>query len=80
MGWTDTHLHQFLIRGEYYGVPDEEEVGQNLFYRSRVAVHEWQLADLRFDLPARNFRLEIAPNFLEQGVQPSEECFLTSTV
>jgi hypothetical protein len=27
MGWTDTHLHQFVIRDERYGVPDEEDVG-----------------------------------------------------
>ncbi len=24
LGWTDTHLHQFIIRGKHYGVPDEE--------------------------------------------------------
>jgi hypothetical protein len=21
MGWTDSHLHQFIIRGEYHGIP-----------------------------------------------------------
>lgn len=29
MGWCDSHLHQFIIKGEYYGVPtagDFEEV------------------------------------------------------
>jgi len=25
-GWTDTHLHQFVIGGAYYGVPDPDEV------------------------------------------------------
>jgi hypothetical protein len=25
MGWEDTHLHQFLIGSEYYGMPDPEE-------------------------------------------------------
>lgn len=24
MGWTDSHLHQFMHRGVYYGVPDRE--------------------------------------------------------
>ena len=24
MGWTDSHLHQFIIDGEYYGVPDPD--------------------------------------------------------
>ena len=22
MGWEDAHLHQFVIGGEYYGIPD----------------------------------------------------------
>jgi len=25
MGWEDAHLHQFIIQGEYYGIPDPEE-------------------------------------------------------
>ena len=24
MGWSDMHLHQFVIRGEQYGIPDPE--------------------------------------------------------
>jgi hypothetical protein len=24
MGWTESHLHQFLIDGQYYGEPDDE--------------------------------------------------------
>ncbi len=24
MGWTDSHLHQFIVGGEYYGTPDPE--------------------------------------------------------
>jgi hypothetical protein len=24
MGWTDSHLHQFIVGGVYYGVPDPE--------------------------------------------------------
>jgi len=24
MGWTDSHLHQFIDKGDYYGVPDPE--------------------------------------------------------
>ena len=27
LGWTDTHLHQFIIRGERYSVPDEDSPG-----------------------------------------------------
>jgi hypothetical protein len=25
MGWEDCHLHQFIIRGEYYGPLDPED-------------------------------------------------------
>ena len=25
LGWEDAHLHQFVIGGEYYGIPDPEE-------------------------------------------------------
>lgn len=25
MGWTNSHLHQFIINGEYYGEPEEED-------------------------------------------------------
>ena len=24
MGWTDSHLHQFIVNGIYYGLPDPE--------------------------------------------------------
>ena len=27
MGWEDAHLHQFVIQGQRYGVPDEDYVG-----------------------------------------------------
>lgn len=25
MGWTNSHLHQFIVRGEYYSIPSEED-------------------------------------------------------
>jgi hypothetical protein len=25
MGWTNSHLHQFIIDDEYYGEPEEED-------------------------------------------------------
>jgi hypothetical protein len=25
MGWTDSHLHQFIVEGTYYGVPDPDD-------------------------------------------------------
>jgi hypothetical protein len=27
MGWEDAHLHRFVIRGERYGIPDEDDIG-----------------------------------------------------
>ena len=27
VGWEDAHLHQFVIQGQRYGVPDEEDMG-----------------------------------------------------
>jgi hypothetical protein len=27
MGWTDSHLHQFIIHGEYYSIPSPEDWG-----------------------------------------------------
>jgi hypothetical protein len=27
MGWTDSHLHQFIIDGEIYGDPEDDELG-----------------------------------------------------
>ena len=25
MGWTDSHLHEFVIDGQHYGVPDPDD-------------------------------------------------------
>ncbi len=34
MGWTNSHLHQFIKNGEYYGPPDEDGWGtDNIDYR-----------------------------------------------
>ena len=40
MGWTDSHLHQFLHRGTYYGAPDRE------FGTPTVSERRTRLADL----------------------------------
>jgi hypothetical protein len=34
MGWTDSHLHQFKIDGQFYGVPSEEDWHEVLNERS----------------------------------------------
>jgi len=28
MGWTNSHLHQFIIDGDYYGDPDDDEYNE----------------------------------------------------
>jgi len=28
MGWTDSHLHQFMIAGQNYGDPQDDEYGE----------------------------------------------------
>lgn len=42
MGWTDSHLHQFVIGREYYGVPDEEEFG----FTETLSERKYRLGDL----------------------------------
>ncbi len=42
LGWTDTHLHQFIIRGEHYGVPDED----NSEARKTSDERKYKLSDL----------------------------------
>lgn len=37
MGWTDSHLHQFIVRDQYYGVPDPDW-GQDVKSELRVKV------------------------------------------
>src|SRR5215211_3229694 len=40
MGWTDSHLHQFIHRGTYYGAPDHE------FGMPTVSERRTRLSDL----------------------------------
>lgn len=37
MGWTDSHLHQFIVHDQYYGVPDLDW-GQDVKSEQRVKV------------------------------------------
>jgi hypothetical protein len=36
MGWTDSHLHQFIIGGQYYGIPSPEDWEPVIDERRRV--------------------------------------------
>lgn len=39
MGWTDSHLHQFIHRGTYYGAPDRE-FGMPVVSERRTALQD----------------------------------------
>lgn len=43
MGWTDSHLHQFIVGNTYYGTPDPEMVG---FGRQTLSEKRYTVADL----------------------------------
>ncbi|MGB4254390.1 MAG: plasmid pRiA4b ORF-3 family protein [Rectinema sp.] len=34
MGWTNSHLHQFVIKDKYYGEPDEDSFGETIDYKN----------------------------------------------
>lgn len=55
MGWTDSHLHEFVIRGRRYGEPDPEEPDADL-------EHEWK-ATLRQVAPAEGLQFEYLYDF-----------------
>lgn len=44
MGWTDSHLHQFIIGKTYYGEPDKE-MGFETFSENRVKLHQLPLRE-----------------------------------
>lgn len=45
MGWTDTHLHHFVIGDKYYGVSDEEE---GIEFSKTEDESKYKLADFVF--------------------------------
>jgi hypothetical protein len=40
MGWTNSHLHQFIIAGEYYSIPSEED------WEPVIDERKYQLAEI----------------------------------
>jgi len=42
MGWEDAHLHQFVIQGQRYGPPDDDEIGP----RETKDERKYQLGEL----------------------------------
>lgn len=35
MGWEDCHLHQFIVKGEYYGVPSQDDFDMDMGIETR---------------------------------------------
>lgn len=40
MGWTDSHLHEFEIAGERYGVPFDDNFGERIVPETRVRLNK----------------------------------------
>ncbi|MBN2432421.1 MAG: plasmid pRiA4b ORF-3 family protein [Acidobacteria bacterium] len=40
MGWTNSHLHQFIIAGEFFSIPNEED------WKTVIDEREYRLAEL----------------------------------
>lgn len=55
MGWTDSHLHEFSVRGRRYGQPDAEEPDAELGHERKVT--------LRQAVPAEGLRFEYLYDF-----------------
>lgn len=41
MGWTNSHLHQFIIEGERYGIPDINDEEPVIWVKERVRPKTW---------------------------------------
>lgn len=48
MGWTDTHLHQFIIGGERYAIPSPEDWGERPSDERKVRLVDFAKAQTRF--------------------------------
>ena len=40
MGWFNVHLHQFIIRGKYYGIPDPDDPDFEIKNEKRVKLNQ----------------------------------------
>lgn len=56
MGWTDTHLHRFLIQGEPYGAPDKNQI----VFTRMIDERKYRLRDVTIGV---NFRFTYAYDF-----------------
>ncbi len=53
MGWTNSHLHQFIIDGKFYSEPDDESFAETIDYRkirlNKVLTKEKQTINYEYD-------------------------------
>ena len=49
MGWKDSHLHQFVVRGRKYGMPDEDDVEGNRLLDERKFILGKLISGGRFE-------------------------------
>jgi len=53
MGWTNSHLHQFIIDGKFYAEPDDESFAEIIDYRkirlNKVLTEEKQTINYEYD-------------------------------
>lgn len=53
MGWTNSHLHQFIIDGKFYSEPDDESFAEIIDYRKirlyKVLTEEKQTINYEYD-------------------------------
>jgi hypothetical protein len=86
MGWTDSHLHQFIIQGKYYGIPSPEDwtpvIDERRFHLNKIApsegnkfIYEYDFGDSweveKRNLPRNSF-IKVSPGFLDY--QPANDC------
>src|SRR5437879_6349971 len=63
MGWQDSHLHQFVIQDQRYGVPDEDDAGP----RETKDERKYKLGDM---LPGENSQFMYDPPAVEASFPP----------
>lgn len=55
MGWTDAHLHEFIVGGQRYGEPDPDELDAGLESEWKVTLHK--------AVPAQGLRFQYVYDF-----------------
>jgi len=73
MGWTDSHLHQFIIGKTYYGEPENESGSNRTFSEKRVKLHQLPLKEKSKFLYEYDFGDSWEHEILIEKIQPVTE-------